>query len=300
MSMSVSSTSFFQQDQNWFTSQSTATSQAETTAIGRLFGSSSASTSGADSLLGVFGTTIMNASTGAAVLAAQQASDRVNQQNAALKSGQPTTSALDVSSQVTFSGSLSANFGTAGPASAGGFQFMNGSALQAAVTNAFVGIESNGAPIDTVSVSGNTLAASTSGTNAHSVFTLTLKPDSGLYTLTLDNPIDLKQSKLDQSATLDLSGLVQAVQSDGGTIALPNSAVIQVHNGVGAASGTASNGIIHEGGLAYTGPDNTTTTSTTPTKPAAYTPPTNPLTGKAYVGTAAAAAATFGALNILS
>jgi hypothetical protein len=310
MSGFSTSTSFFKQDQSWFTSQASTSATALAATTTALFStpssaassssSSSGTTSSAESsLLGPVGLTLMNASTGAAVLAAQEASDRTAKQTAALKSGQPTTSALNVSTQVTFSGALSANFGTAGPSEAGGFQFQTGSALQAAFKAAVTGLTSNGDAIDTVAVTGNTLTASTSGTNAHPVFTLSLKPDSGLYTFTLDNPIDQKISRLDQSSTLDLSGLVQAVQSDGGTIALPNSAVIQVHNGVGAATGTASSGAVYEGGLAYTGPDNTPA-PTTPAKPTPYSAPINPLTGNGYSAAAGAAAATFGASSVLT
>ena len=313
MSGFSTSTSFFKQDQSWFTSQASTSAAALAATTTALFStpssaasssSSSSSSSGAtssaeSSLLGPVGLTLMNASTGAAVLAAQEASDRTAKQTAALKSGQPSTSALNVSTQVTFSGALSANFGTAGPSEAGGFQFQTGSALQAAFKAAVTGLTSNGDAIDTVAVTGNALTASTSGTNAHPVFTLSLKPDSGLYTFTLDNPIDQKISRLDQSSTLDLSGLVQAVQSDGGTIALPNSAVIQVHNGVGAATGTASSGAVYEGGLAYTGPDNTPA-PTTPAKPTPYSAPINPLTGKGYSAAAGAAAATFGASSVLT
>jgi hypothetical protein len=61
-------------------------------------------------------------------------------------------------------------------------------------------------------------------------------------------------------------------------------------------------GTVHEGGLAYTGPDNTTSTtaSNTPAKPKPYTVPTNPLTGRGYSDAAGAAAATFGATNLLT
>ena len=262
MSGFSTSTSFFKQDQNWFTSQASTSAAALAATTTALFStpssaaSSSSSSSGAtssaeSSLLGPVGLTLMNASTGAAVLAAQEASDRTAKQTAALKSGQPTTSALNVSTQVTFSGALSANFGTAGPSEADGFQFQTGSALQAAFTAAVTGLTSNGDAIDTVAVTGNTLTASTSGINAHPVFTLSLKPDSGLYTFTLDNPIDQKISRLDQSSTLDLSGLVQAVQSNSGTIALPNSAVIQVT--MARCRDQDASRAVHEGGLAIPG-----------------------------------------------
>jgi hypothetical protein len=298
MSMFVSPVSFFQQDQNWFTGQANAAAQTDSTTISRLFGGSSTSTDSADSLLGQFGTITMNASTGAAVLAARQASDRVNQQTAKLKSNAPDQSDLNVATQVTFSGSLGNNvdFGTTGPSPAGGFQFLTGTDLQEAFKDAMTALQSNGDAIDTVTVSGDTLTASTSGLNAHPVFTLSLKPDSGLYTFTLLNPVNVPQSRLDKFTTLDLSGLVQAVKADGTTIALPDTAAIQVHNRKGAATATSSGGAVYEGGLAYTGPNNTPPTTT----PTTYTAPTNPLTGKAYVGTTAATAATFGAVNIFT
>ena len=314
-------TSFFQQDQNWFTAQanSSAASSAITTALfstpssnassnSSTVGSSSI-TSAESSLLGAFGTTLMNASTGAAVIAAQEASARVNKQTAALNSSQPTKSAANVASQVTFTGAYSADFGATGASSTGGFEFLTGSALQQAFKAAVARKTSNGAAIDTVTMSGNILFASTSGVNAHPVFALQLQPNSGTYTFTLLNPIDQKVSRLDESTTLNLSGLVQAVKDDGTMTALTDSAVIKIHNGTGQAvattdpaSGVQTGGNIFEGGLAYTGPNNPTPTTTTktPTKPTPYTVPTNPLTGRGYSAAPGAAAATFGATNILT
>jgi hypothetical protein len=271
---------------------------------------SSSLTSTENSLLGAFGTTLMNASTGAAVIAAQEASDRVNKQTAALKSGQPTKSAANVASQVTFTGAYSADFGATGASSTGGFEFLTGSALQQAFKAAMTGITSNGAAVDTVTMSGGTLFASTSGVNAHPVFALQLQPNSGTYTFTLLNPVDQKKvSLLDESVTLDLSGLVQAVKNDGTTTSLTDSAVIKVHNHTGQAvattdpaTGVQTGANIFEGGLAYTGPNNPTptTTTNTPAKATPYTVPTNPLTGRGYSAAAGAAAATFGATNILT
>lgn len=315
-----SSASFFTQDQNWFTSQASTSATALAATTTALFStpsatasstsssSSSSSSSGGSSssaessLLGAVGLTMMNASTGAAVLAAQEASDRVNKQTAALKSGQPTKSALNVSTQVTYSGSLAGavNFGSTGPSSAGGFQFLTGSALTTAFQIAVGGLELNGTVINTVTVNGNTLTASTSGINAHPVFTLSLKPNSGLYTFTLVNPIDIKTSRLDKSETLNLAGLMQGVDANGGTTTLPDSAaVIQVHNGLGAAKNVAGVGVVHEGGLAYTGPNNTPA-PTKPAKPTPYSAPINPLTGKGYSAAAGAASATFGASSVLT
>jgi hypothetical protein len=243
----------------------------------------------------------MNGSTGMAVLAAQQASDRVNAATAKLTSNAPAVSVANVATQVTFAGSLASPgvFGTTGPAQSGGFQFLTGDALKNAFTLATLGQKSNGDPVDTVSVSGNTLTASTSGINAHAVFTVTLKPSSGLYTFTLLNPIDLPTSKVDKLATLNLSLLVHGVKADGTQVTLPNSAVVEVHNGLGSADGTAHKGVVHEGGLAYTGPTNTPA----PTGPVArpkYVAPINPLTGHPYSAAGSALAANAGAVNVLT
>jgi hypothetical protein len=317
----VSSVSFFQQDQSFF--QSNAATSLNLTTVARLFGSSSVpstssssgTTAATDSTLGVLGTTLLHSSLNANVLAAQEADTRIENKVQSVESnGQPTTSAPDVSTQVTYSGSLQgdADFGKAGPAPSGGYEFLSGSALQAAFKTAIGPLTSNGSAINTVSVSGDTLTASTSGTNAHPVFSLTLHPQSGLFTFTLLNPIDQKSSLSDEFKQLDLSGLVQSVNADGQTSVLANAVTIQVHNKQGDArttqiqvpSGTggttlANAGVIFEGGLAYTGPDNPTP-STTPTKPAKYVPPTNPLTGRPYSASAGATAANFGAVNILT
>jgi hypothetical protein len=311
MSMFVSSTSFWQQDQqNWSTSQSNHGTSVLTGSAKALFagsnnasaGTSSAASNALDALLGPFGATVMNGSTGMAVLAAQQASNRVSAATAKLNSNAPTKSVANVGTQVTFSGSLSDAdiFGTTGPAQNGGFHFLTGTALQNAFNLAMLGKKSAGDPVDTVSVTGNTLTASTSGLNAHPVFTLSLKPDSGLYTFTLANPIDLPTSKLDKFTTLNLSLLVQAVKADGTTAVLPNSAVVEVHNGLGAANGTIHKGEVHEGGLAYTGPNNTPPPSTALAARPKYVPPTNPLTGHAYTTTGSAVAATSNAVNLFS
>jgi hypothetical protein len=320
MSGFVTSTSFWQQDQSWFSSQSSS-STADSAVTTALFSTPSANansstgsvgsnsvSSAESSMLGAFGTVLMNASTGAAVIAAQAASDRTNKQTAALNSAQPTKSAADVGSQVTFTGSYSADFGATGASSSGGFEFLTGSDLQSALKTAVAGKTSNGAAIDTFTVSGNTLFANTSGVNAHPVFALELQPNSGAYTFTLLNPIDQKVSRLDESTTLDLSGIVQAVKNDGTATPLTDSAVIQIHNGTGhatattdPATGNQTGGAIYEGGLAYTGPNNPTTTTTTTAKTATtYTVPVNPLTGRGYSDAPGAAAATFGATNVLT
>ena len=312
MSMFVNATSFWQQNQqNWNAQGAQANGSSVLAAsAATLFkgannassSSNSASSQALDALLGPFGATVMNSSTGMAVLVAQQASDRVNAATAKLSSNAPTTSVANVGTQVTFSGSLASPgvFGTAGPAQSGGYQFLSGTALQSAFNLAMLGKKSNGDAVDTVTVSGNTLTASTSGLNAHPVFTLALKPASGLYTFTLVNPIDLPTSKLDKLSTLNLSLLVNAVSSDGKTATLPNSAVIEVHNGLGAADGTAHAGVVHEGGLAYTGPNNTPAPSTAPAARPKYVAPINPLTGKPYSAAGSAITANAISLNVLT
>jgi hypothetical protein len=319
MSGFVRSTSFWQQSQNWRATQS-ATTGTDSTTLGRLFGSSTSSasnslTNATDSLLGAVGATMVNAASAANVLAAKQAVNRINEQAAKVKSNAPTTSDANISTQVTYAGSLAglADFGTAGPSPSGGFRFVTGSDLQKQFKAAVTALKSHGDAVDTVNIIGNTLIAATSGINAHQVFRLTLKPDSGMFTFTLVNPIDMKTSRLDKTTTLDLSGLVQAVTSEGTAMALPNGIVMQVHNGKGHAksaafqthdvlgnvTGLATAGAVFEGGLAYTGPTNTPPPAKS-TKPVKYTPPTNPLTGKGYAATSQAASATFGALNILA
>jgi hypothetical protein len=317
----VSSVSFFSQDQSFF--QNNAASALNLTTVARLFGSNSVPTSSSansttaatDSTLGVLGTTLLHSSLNANVLAAQEANTRIQKKLQTTEaSGQPTTSVPGVSTQVTYSGSLQgdADFGKSGPAPTGGYEFLTGSALQAAFKTAVGTLTSNGAAINTVTLSGDTLTASTSGTNAHPVFSLTLHPQSGLFTFTLLNPIDQKANLSDQFKQLDLSGLVQSVNANGQTSVLANAVTIQVHSKQGEArttqiqvpSGTggttlANAGVVYEGGLAYTGPDNPTP-STTPTKPAKYVAPTNPLTGRPYSASAGASAANFGAVNILT
>jgi hypothetical protein len=316
------SISFYSQDQSWFSANSASSNAASATSLFNTpatqanntsatvggatpNGSASGMSSSESAMLGSVGTIMMNASTGKAVIAAQEASNRANAvQNVSTEDGQPTKSVANVATQVSVTGSLSsfADFGSVGPSSSGGFEFLTGSALQSAFTNALTGVSSNGEPVDTVTVIGNTLFAETSGTNAHVVFQLALKPQSGTYTFTLDQPIDQKKTLIPESKTIDLSSLVQAVANDGTTQSLPSSLVIKVANKLGNSKQTANGGTVHEGGLAYTGPNNTTatTTSKTPAKPKPYTVPINPLTGRGYSKAAGAAAATFGATSLLT
>jgi T1SS-143 domain-containing protein len=130
------------------------------------------------------------------------------------------------------SGSLATlvSLGADGPALDGngnkvGFQF--------AVTDGSAhdfGVQSHGQEVDFVTLSGTsiapagvsqTLTAWTSGGpgfGGHQVFTLTLNGD-GTYTFTLINPID-DAAQGEDSKTLDLSTLIQAMDFDGDTIPL--------------------------------------------------------------------------------
>jgi hypothetical protein len=309
MSLLIQANSFWQQNQESWSTQSNSGGVLGASPATLFRGANnasssanSASTQALDALMGPFGATVMNASVGMAVLAAQQASARVNAKTALLASNAPAQSVANVGTQVTFSGSLASpgDFGATGPAQNGGYQFLTGAALKNAFNLAMLGKKSNGEAVDTVSVSGNILIGSTSGLNAHRVFAMTLKPDSGLYTFTLLNPIDLPTSRLDKLATVNLSLLVQGVMADGTTTPLPNSAVVEVHNGLGSADGTAHAGVVHEGGLAYTGPNNTPPPPKAPTARPKYVAPINPLTGHSYSAAGSALAANAVSLNILS
>ena len=310
MSMFVKTTSFWQQNQqSWAPDVNNRAPGSSVLAAspGALFkgasnGSTSAASRALDAMLGPFGATVMNSSTGMAVLAAQQAANRVNAKAAAVTSNVPTKSVANVATQVTFSGSLAiaGDFTATGPAQNGGYHFLSGTALKNAFNLAMLGKKSNGDAVDTVSVTGNTLTGSTSGLNAHKVFTLTLKPDSGLYTFNLANPIDLPTSRLDKFTTMNLSLLMQAVMSDGTTAPLPNRAVVEVHNGLGSADGTAHKGVVHQGGLAYTGPNNTPPPAKVAAVHTKYVPPINPLTGRAYSAAGSAISANADSLNILT
>ena len=313
MSMFVNTTSFWQQNQqNWVPDVNNRAPGSSVLAASpmALFkgannasnGSTSAASRALDAMLGPFGATVMNSSTGMAVLAAQQAADRVNAKAKAVTSNVPTKSVANVATQVTFSGSLASPdvFDTAAPAQNGGYQFLSGAQLKNMFNLAMLGKKSHGEAVDTVSVSGNTLIGSTSGLNPHQVFTLTLKPDSGLYTFRLANPVDLPISRLDKFTTMNLSLLVHAVMSDGTTAPLPNSAVVEVHNGLGSADGTAHKGVVHQGGLAYTGPNNTPPPAKVAAVHTKYVPPINPLTGRAYSAAGTAISANADSLNILT
>jgi hypothetical protein len=98
---------------------------------------------------------------------------------------------------------------------------------------------------------------------------------------------------------LNLSLLVHGVKADGTQVTLTNSAVIEVHNGLGRADGTAHQGEVHEGGLAYTGPKNTPAPAASTVRPK-YVAPINPLTGHPYTAAGSALTANASAVNVLT
>jgi hypothetical protein len=231
------------------------------------------------------------------ILAAKQGAAKVSKATAA--TGGLNATPDKISSQISFSGTLSGlvDFGVDGPSANGGFQFLAGSRLAAAFRSAMAGQKSHGEAIDKVTVTGNTLTASTSGPDAHPVFTLTLRPVGGMWTFTLVNPIDLPVRMLNSATfftepaptTLYLSGLMQAVKSTGETIALPNKAIINVDAKRGTAGPIVKDIYVHQLDLAYTAPSTTSKPKPAP-KPTTYRP-INPYTGYSYVTTSSSNAA---------
>jgi len=189
--------------------------------------------------------------------------------------------------QSTISGALSSatDAGALDPSVGGRFQFVSGSALKDALKLAMTGEKSNGDAIDTVSVIGNTLTASTSGPEAHPVFTITLKPDSGLWTFKLLNPLNGAPDQTTKFITsLNLSGLMQGVKPTGETIPLPSSVIVNIYGDLGFATGKGGKGSVHQGGLVYTPPAKIESPLTLMHR-MPYIPPINPATGRRYVAT---------------
>ena len=134
------------------------------------------------------------------------------------------------------------HFGADGP-NATPFQFVS----NAGTVLANLHLESHGAAVNfaavTTDATGTTLAAYTGGAaTGTEVFTLTLD-DTGAWTFTLLAPIDHNGA-----ATLDLSGLVQAVDFDGDAVALA-AKNLQVTITDDAPLLTAKSGSVDEGGL---------------------------------------------------
>src|SRR5262249_47294731 len=111
--------------------------------------------------------------------------------------------------------------------------------------------ESHGEPIDVATITGNTLVASTDSLigQPHDVFSLTINAD-GSWVFTLLAPLDDATGQGINTATIDLSGLVQAFDVVGLSITLSNDFKIVVTDDVPVlTSGTASGGV-EEGALA--------------------------------------------------
>ena len=74
------------------------------------------------------------------------------------------------------------------------------------------------------------------------MFTLALNVTTGAWTFTLLNPIDDAQGGAENSASLDLSGLVQAVDFDGDATTLSGDFTITVKDDVPVLDPAGSNG----------------------------------------------------------
>jgi hypothetical protein len=250
----------------------------------------------------------------AAVLAAQEGNDRVAEMNAEA-AGNNVAPAGDLSSQVTFDGSLGVDFGTAGPAMGGGYSFLSGTDLQTAFKVAFGAKMSGGEAIDTFSMNGDTMTGSTSGPNAHDVFNLSLDPGTGMFSFQLVGPIDQPATKGSYSP-IYLQGLFQATNSSGQAQALPT-VEMDVYNDYGAVQSQGNWALLHEASLTYQPPSaatasassssttssgsaSTSSTSGSTTSATTYTPPTDPMTGYAYTANASAAMGVINSVNIFS
>ncbi len=330
----MSSISFWAQDQAARSSAAALNAQldAQNAAVTKLFSAGSSSTAptnvlsaannNSNSIINGFGQIFLNSSMNQAIQAAQAGNDRVKQlTDAAL--GNSTPPGGDLSSQVTFSGSLGVNFGTAGPASGGAYHFVSGSDLQTAFKVAFGSKMSEGEAVDTVSVLGNTMTGSTSGANAHDVFTLTLHPDTGLYTFQLLAPIDQPATKGSYNA-IYLQSLFQAVNSTGQKMQMPT-VEMDVYNNYGSVTNQGNWALLHEGALTYvaaqaaaassasssgsttSGTSGSSTagtsgsgTSTSSGTATTYTPPTDPRTTYGYTTSTSAALGVINSVNIFS
>jgi hypothetical protein len=258
-------------------------------------------------VINTFGQVFLNSSLSRAILAAQEGNDRVKALTAKQQgNGLPPPSG-DLSSQVTFSGSLGVNFGPDGPAQGGGYHFVSGAALKANFKASFGAKMSNGEFIDTYSILGNTLTGSTSGPDAHDVFTLTLHPDSGLYTFKLLAPIDQKTTKGSFNKVF-LNSLFQAVSSTGQKQSIPT-VEMDVYNDYGSVQSQGNWALLHEGSLTYKDPNsvtlsntdavaNATGSSTSAAK--AYTVPTDPRTTYGYTTSTSAGLGVINSVNIFS
>jgi hypothetical protein len=314
-----------------FWAQNQAAQAAATAANDRLFSDTSTSklfTSGNPSasqtlsvlstpspyaVINTFGQVFLNASMNRAILAAQQGSDRVKALTAQQQGNTLPPPAGDLSSQVRFAGSLGVNFGKDGPAAGGGYHFVSGAALQTNFKAAFGAKMSEGEFIDTVSVVGNTMTGSTSGPNAHDVFTLTLQPDTGMYTFQLLAPIDQKTTKGSFNGVF-LQSLFQAVSSTGQKQSIPT-IELDIYNDYGSVQSKGNWALLHEGSLTYKDPSSVTLSSsdavstatgsssgssTNSTSSTPYKAPTDPRTTYGYTTSTSAALGVINSVNIFS
>src|SRR5580658_5011329 len=148
-------------------------------------------------------------------------------------------------------GSLDAlvSFGSGGPG-ATPFQFVSTNAADAWLKS--LGITSHGATLDTATIAGNTLVASTDPAEGtpHNVFSLTINSD-GAWTFTLLAPLDDAPGQGMNTLTIDLSGLIQAVDASGVTITFANDFKIVVTDDVPLLTGVTSlSGSVEEAALA--------------------------------------------------
>ena len=286
------------------------------TSVSKLFTSGNPSASSVPSVLtqpspyavvNGFGQAYLNHSMSQALMAAQAGNERVKQETAAALGNNTNRPAGDLSSQVAFSGALKVDFGKDGPAAGGAYRFVSGSDLKTNFKVAFGGKMSDGEAIDTVSIVGNTMTGSTSGPNAHDVFTLTLHPDTGLFNFQLVGPID-QSNKKGSFKTIYLQSLMQATSSTGQKKSVPT-VQLDVYNDYGPVQSQGLWAVMHEGSLTYKDPamisatvntPSTDSTSTGPAKPAPYTAPTDPRTGRSYTTSTSASLSVINSVNIFS
>jgi hypothetical protein len=284
------------------------------TTVSKLFTGGNPSASKAPSVLSTpspyavintFGQVFLNGSMSRAILAAQAGADRVKALTAKQQGNGLPPPAGDLSSQVTFSGSLGVNFGPDGPAQGGGYRLVSGAALKTNFKAAFGAKMSNGEFIDTYSTLGNTLTGSTSGPNAHDVFTLTLHPDSGLYTFKLLAPIDQKTTKGSFNKVF-LNSLFEAVSSSGQKQSIPT-VEMDVYNDYGSVQSQGNWALLHEGSLTYKdastvdlGNTAAVASATGASAKTPYTVPTDPRTTYGYTTSTAAGLGVINSVNIFS
>src|SRR6202012_510346 len=137
----------------------------------------------------------------------------------------------------------SVQFGADGPA-ATPFQFVDQGTANGWLTG--LSLISHGQAVDFADINGNVLTAWTGGgptdPHAHEVFSVTLSGSN--YTFQLINPLDdpnpghaTPGPAVEDSVTLDLSGLIQAVDFDGDAVRLSGGASVTVIDDVPVAQG---------------------------------------------------------------